>query len=507
MDAHTSSDYELDWLKRWNQYAPRSLAITDGDTALNLTYAQLYQQSCAGATYLKENFGIKAGDRILHFSTNEMSSFVLFFALARLGATLVPINYRLTGREVSYIITNAEPTLLVYEESFLGLLKEIENEIPIKSKDWLALVGKNSFQSATIQTKKLFTEFHSSSQSTALIIYTSGTTGFPKGAMISHQMLFWNSINTTLRLNIAESDSAVIFLPLFHTGGWNVLSTPFLHRGAHIILTKKFEAEQILTLSEQHSATLLFGVPTTMAMMSRTEKFKTVDLSSLRYAICGGEPMPLEQIDIWQKKNVPIRQGYGLTEFGPNVFSLNEEDSIRKMGSIGFPNFYVDVCVVDENKKYLGANEIGELWLKGPMSMTGYWKNPKATEETFFEGWLQTGDLVYFDDENYFYVVGRKKDMYKSGGENVYPAEIEQVIQQLPWILEVAVIGIKDEQWGEVGHAYIVAKNDLFNEVELRAHCSQNLAKFKNPKFFTAMKELPKGDSGKILKRKLTEQA
>ena len=324
--------------------------------------------------------------------------------------------------------------------------------------------------------------------------------------MLSHEGLFWNSINTSLRLNISQADAAVIFLPLFHTGGWNVLSTPFFHRGAHIILTKKFDGNQILTLSEKYRTTLLFGVPTTMKMMSQSKIFLSINLDSIRYAIVGGEPMPLEEIKTWENKKIPIRQGYGLTEFGPNVFSLNENDSVRKMGSIGFPNFYVQVKVMNENGQICTASEVGELWLKGPMAMTGYWNNEKATADTFFEGWLKTGDLVYFDSEDYFYVVGRKKDMYKSGGENVYPAEIEKTILELTWIKEVAVIGHQDAQWGEVGHAYVVAKEGhLFNQDHLLQHCSENLAKFKIPKYFTEMQDLPKGDSGKILKRLINQ--
>ena len=242
-----------------------------------------------------------------------------------------------------------------------------------------------------------------------------------------------------------------------------------------------------------------------MRMMSQTSLFNTVDLSLIRYAIVGGEPMPLEEIRIWQNKKIPIRQGYGLTEFGPNVFSLNEDDSVRKMGSIGFPNFYVQVQVVDENNQICTTDQIGELWLKGPMAMAGYWNNAKATSETMSDGWLKTGDLVYFDSENYFFVVGRKKDMYKSGGENVYPAEIEKTILELSWVKEVAVLGAEDPQWGEVGHAYVVPKKmDLFNQQQLNEHCQQNLAKFKIPKYFTVMNDLPKGDSGKILKRQIT---
>lgn len=502
MNTQGDNFIELDWLQRWAQFSPQAKALTDGDSGRFLNYQELYEQSCTGAAYLQKKSNIKAGDRVVLFSTNEINSYILFFALARLGATLVPINFRLTARELIFVINDADPTLVIYEQQFSQLMSEIKKDLKNPSCEVFS-----DFDQALRQPKSHQT-FESNWNSVALIIYTSGTTGFPKGAMITHEGLFWNSINTTLRLNICQSDSAVIFLPLFHTGGWNVLSTPFFHRGAHIILTKKFDADQILTLSEQHKTTLLFGVPTTMRMMSQTPGFTNADLTSIRYAIVGGEPMPLEEIRTWQSKNIPVRQGYGLTEFGPNVFSLNETDTVRKMGSIGFPNFYVQVQVIDERNQVCKAGEIGELWLKGPMAMAGYWNNPKATSETLENGWLKTGDLVYFDDENYFFVVGRKKDMYKSGGENVYPAEIEKIILEILWVKEVAVLGLADPQWGEVGHAYVVAKNpELFNQEQLNQHCQQNLAKFKIPKYFTAMADLPKGDSGKILKRQIVQQS
>lgn len=478
---------ELDWLKKWSLYSPNKIAVEDGDTGASLSYAQFYQQSAAMAATLSFDFGVKEGDRVALLSLNELDVFVLFFACQRLGATLVPLNYRLARPEIEHILNDAEPRLIVLQNEFSSILENRKER-------------KALFTDLKNKTSGSFEEFHSKPETSALLLYTSGTTGFPKGALLSHSMIFWNSINTTFRLNLTQDDSAVIFLPLFHTGGWNVFSTPFFHRGAKIILMKKFEADQVLQLTSKQNCTLLFGVPTTMEMMARSSIFGDIDLKNVRYAIVGGEPMSLEAIQIWNEKGVPVRQGYGLTEFGPNVFSLNEEDAVRKMGSIGFPNFYIEVKVIDDKGKELGAEQIGELCLKGPMMMSGYWRNSKATSETIQDGWLRTGDLVRKDSEGYFYVVGRKKEMFISGGENVYPAEIEKVIRQIPSVKEVAVIGIKDPKWGEVGRAFVVSDPEI-SESTVIEHCLLNLAKFKVPKSVALMKELPKGDSGKILKK------
>jgi fatty-acyl-CoA synthase len=487
---------ELDWLKRWNLYAPNSVAIQDGETGREFSYRQLFEAASSGAAFLSRAFGIKKGDRVALLATNELESVFLFFALHRLGATLVPINFRLTKREVDHILNDSEPSLIVAQEGFWPLL---EGHVQPK----LLLQGPKSFAEA-VETKTVHDAFESDEETAALILYTSGTTGAPKGALLSHRMIFWNSINTTLRLNLSQSDSTVIFLPFFHTGGWNVLTTPFLHRGAKVIFLKKFEADRILEISAREKCTLLFGVPTTMDMMARSPLFEKADLSSIRYAIVGGEPMPIELIKTWARKGIPIRQGYGLTEFGPNVFSLNEEDALRKIGSIGFPNFYIEAKIVDDHGRELPPGDIGELILKGPMVMSGYWKNSKATSEAIRDGWLYTGDLVRKDSDGYFYVVGRKKDMYISGGENVYPPEVEQVLRQLPQIREAAVVGVPDEKWGEVGKAFLVKQSEIATE-EILAHCQRNLAKFKIPKHFVFLSDLPKGDSGKILKRRLLE--
>jgi fatty-acyl-CoA synthase len=490
---------ELDWLKRWNLYSPNAIAIVDGESEKQYSYSEFYRYANSTAAYLMNRFNVLPGDRIAVMATNELEYVVLFYATQRLGAILVPINYRLTQREVDHIISDCQPKVIIYQKEFEEIIKNFNSSKLLFEE----------FKKNMALDEDTLVDFKGNSESPVMIIYTSGTTGSPKGAILTQKMLFWNSLNTTLRLNLSQADCTVSFLPFFHTGGWNVLTTPFIHRGAKSIFIKKFDADLILQLCEKHKATILFGVPTTMDMLYRCNSFAKVSLNTIRYAIVGGEPMPLNLIKTWHDKGIPIRQGYGLTEFGPNVFSLNEEDALRKMGSIGFPNFYIEADIRDDQDHSVGANEIGELVLKGPSMMQGYWNNTEATQEAIQNQWLKTGDLVKRDEEGYYYVVGRKKDMYKSGGENVYPAEIEQVLRKIKGVRDVAVIGVKDEKWGEVGKAFIVKDQSEngpeINETEILDFCLKNLAKFKIPKQIQFIESLPKGDSGKILKRQLRD--
>jgi fatty-acyl-CoA synthase len=546
---------ELDWLKQWATYSPAAVAFQSAESGAAWTYSELYFLSCQTARELRATYGINSGDRIAVLATNELEYISLFFASQRLGAILVPINFRLTAREINHIISDCEPKLLVVQHEFAGLLAEIGNSKNIINTNFspekppsvsnlsvknsstatdssrsiamqtLWFDGDDSLQSRSLAWRLEFSEtrgeetlrfgnliwplpFVGTLETTCMILYTSGTTGSPKGAMISNSMLHWNSLNTTLRLNLNQNDVSVSFLPLFHTGGWNVLLTPFVHRGARTVLLKKFDAEMVLSVAEKEKITILFGVPTTMDMLAQSPRFSETNLSTIRYAVVGGEPMSIDLIKIWQKKGIAIRQGYGLTEFGPNVFSLNEEDSLRKIGSVGFANFYIKAKVVDDDGLEVAVDEIGELLLSGPVCMQGYWRNAEATAETIENGWLKTGDLVRRDSENYFYVCGRKKDMFKSGGENVYPVEIEQILSEHPDVREVAVIGVSDEKWGEVGKAFVTLKaSSSASESDLRNYCEKNLARFKIPRYFDFRNSLPKGDSGKILKRKLAEAA
>ena len=497
---------ELDWIARWAMYSPKNCALQCADTGMWISYESLNTMVNKTA-YSLESKGISHGERVAVLSMNRVEYVVLFFAIQKIGAIMVPLNYRLAQREIKYQLEDSSASLLIFENEYAETAKECENLV---SKT-LNFDGKNGLSDYMFKTETTVVEYfdhRGKLDDTCMILYTSGTTGKPKGAQITNKMLFWNSVNTSLRLNLTQQEVILTFAPFFHTGGWNVLTTPVFHRGGKVILIKKFDPDRILSLCESEKVSILFGVPTMMDMMAQSPVFEKVHLESVRYAIVGGEPMPKPLIETWHEKGIPIRQGYGLTEFGPNVFSLNEADAIRKIGSVGFPNFYIETKVVDDSGREVSINEIGELWLKGPVCTPGYWNNEEATKKSIQDGWMKTGDLVRRDDERYFYIVDRKKDMFISGAENVYPAEIEHFLRTHPNVKEVAVIGVPDAKWGEVGKACIV-RHDESNDSEedFRAFCIGNLAKYKIPKYFTFLSELPKSDSGKILKRALKEHS
>jgi fatty-acyl-CoA synthase len=522
--------FEIDWLKKWSRYSPHSVAFKDADSSLEFTYGSLYFLACRLARHLAEQLQIRKGDRIAVLATNEMEYLPLFFAAQRLGAILVPMNFRLTGRELSHILEDSQPAILIHQDQFSEVIDTIDASV-IPTMRWLfdanpSRAERSSNLSAFIssqleffkteniaenirrETQDWMTSFESQPEDPCMILYTSGTTGAPKGAIITGKMLHWNSLNTTMSLNIQQSDVALGFLPFFHTGGWNVLLTPLVHRGGRTVLLRKFDAQRVLDLCSREKVSVLFGVPTTMDLMARAPNFASADLSSLRFAIVGGEPMPLQLIHTWQSRGIRIRQGFGMTEFGPGVFSLNAEDAIRKIGSIGFANFYVETRVIDNNGRDVQQGEVGELLLRGPVCTPGYWENPEATAATIKNGWLYTGDLVRYDDEGYFYVAGRKKDMFISGGENVYPVEVERFLGTHPAVREVAVIGVPDAKWGEVGKAFVALKSGCsLTESDLLTFCVGQLATYKTPKSVVFLADLPKGDSGKILKRALKEPA
>jgi len=498
------NNFQTDWLDKWAKYTPNRMFLREHQRDVKWSYSEFNKRTNALANYLVSQYKIKKGDRIAIYSKNKSEHVVLFLACIKIGAMLVPLNFRLMPRELDILINDAEPKLFFYDEDFKDHIPKLFSLAKVEVVNSLNEITKflleNNIESV-FSSQEIFTE-----DDPVMILYTAGTTGLSKGVIITHKMLFWNSINTGLRLDLHSSDHTQSFSPFFHTGGWNVLFTPFLHHGASHTLLTQFDADLILQLMEKEKATILFGVPTMLQMMADSPYFNKVDLSSVRYAIVGGAPMPIPLINIWHNKGVFVRQGFGLTEVGPNCFSLHQDDAIRKKGSIGFPNFYIEAKVVKEDTTECEPNEVGELWLKSPVVTPRYWRKENETKAAITNGWFHTGDLVKCDDEGYFYVVDRKKNMYISGGENVFPAEIESYLYTNEKIKEVAVIGVKDEKWGEVGKAYVVLKDECSSGgKEIIEFCKGNLAKYKIPKYIEFLDELPKSEAGKIDKKKLLQ--
>lgn len=472
-------------------------------TGESLTYAQLDEAGSRIVSRLSRQFGIRKGDRIAVLSEWSLDYVSLFVAAMKQGFILVPLNYRLSSHELAYILKDSSPSLAIADEGLEPLLKESIANSKIETRhvpvSWLSQDSRvDAAPPSEIE-----------GDDPVFILYTSGTTGFPKGALYTHQMMLWNSINTAMSLELHSESRTINCMPPFHTGGWNVLLSPLLHHGGYLCLMKKFDAEKLVGLIETEQPTLLMAVPTMLAMMADTDAFKDLKGESLKYMIVGGEAMPVPLIHRWHQKGIPIRQGYGMTEAGPNLTSLHQKDSVRKSGSIGFPNFYVSTRIVDESGEDCLPGTAGELWINGPMVTPGYWKNPEATRQNIRNGWLNTGDVVVEDEEGYLFVVDRTKNMYISGGENVYPAEVERVIGGLDGIRECAIIGVPHPVWGETGVAFLVSETERKNEEiseAVRSHCLKHLAKFKVPMHYRILESLPRNATGKIDRNSLRDQ-
>lgn len=495
------------WFDRWAEYAPDRIALKEFESKKTVTYAQLNQWIQALSHLLTTKYHLKKGDRLAVVAENSILYTSLLGVAQNTGIIIVPLNYRLKTIELEYLIETCDPKVTLFNQKFSDTISPIINKTEaiagISTED-LSFEIEQIISGAQLPA---FLPEIVDEEDPVFIIFTSGTTGQPKGAVYTHKMMFWNSINTGLRLELTGKDRSINCAPPFHTGGWNVLLTPFLHRGAFTLLMKQFYPDLILEALEQESITIWWAVPTMLKMMKSSPNFNTTNLQNIRYFIVGGEAMPLPLIETWHQKGIPIRQGYGLTEVGPNVTSLNEEDAIRKIGSIGKPNFYYDIKIVTEQGTEAGIDEPGELWLGGPNVSPGYWPLDDSSSKENDSIWFKTGDVVVKDAEGFLYVVDRIKHMFISGGENVYPAEIETTIRKIPGIEEVSVIGVPDEKWGEVGCAFVVGDQDQLKSEHIIQFCNNHLAKYKTPKHVIFLSELPKNDAGKIDKKKLKAMA
>ena len=491
-----------DWFKKWAGYYPEKTAFKCYETGEEKTYGQIHDEASRIAHWLKDSYGISKGDRIAVLADNCLEYILLFSVCQKSGIILVPLNYRLAGPELNFMIENCDPAMIFTEDKYASKVHGLHAFDKVKYQ--LNLNEINHFLEGKNFVGLQFEQVDFDADHAVFLIYTSGTTAYPKGAVYSHKMLFWNCLNTVIRLEITTNDRALNCAPPFHTGGWNVLQSSFILFGGYTLLMKSFDGEAILDVLENDEHTIFWGVPTMLKMMAAAKNFETCDLSKIRYMVLGGEAMPIPLIEKYHAKGVPIRQGYGLTEVGPNVYSLDHSDAIRKQGSIGTPNFFYEVKLVDGKGDEVPDGVAGELLLKGPTVTPGYWKNPEATENTIVDGWFHTGDLVKRDNEGYYYVVDRIKNMYISGGENVYPAEVEHLLRKMPEVYDVAIIGIPHEKWGETGMAFIVLneKNSL-TEQDVIDFCLKNIAKYKSPACVKFIDALPLNNAGKVDRKQL----
>ncbi len=511
--------YVGDYLGRRAIYSPDKLAIIDygKQPPWRLTYRQMNERANRFANWLRNVAGIKKGDRVAILARDGVEHLDCFFACSKLGAIHTALNWRLHWRELVEIIRKTTPTVLIYSDDFRGNVAQLQ--AAIKDTEYAiryylhiegeGLEGSLHFET-TLQSSPAdpVTCESVEAEDIVALIFTGGTTGFPKAAQVSHRMIAWNTLNTVIH-DLTHNDVYLNVFPMFHTGGLFVYTLPQIILGGTTILIRQFDPALVLKLIEQEKVTVFAAVPTMYQMMTQAPNWEEADLSSLRFCTSGGAPLPVPLIEKYtREKGIRFKQGFGMTEFGPGIFALAPEDAVRKAGSIGRPNFFVDARIVDDENRPLGPNQIGELVLKGPSLCSGYFGDPEATAQMLDEeGWFHTGDLAYYDEDWYFYIVDRKKDMFISGGENVYPVEIEKALYEHPAVHMCAVIGVPDPKWGEVGLACVVLKpGATATEEELIAFLKERLASYKVPKRVVFMDSLPISAAGKILKRELRKQ-
>ncbi|TFG34639.1 long-chain fatty acid--CoA ligase [Candidatus Thorarchaeota archaeon] len=497
-----------DWTGRRALLTPRYEAIVDNIQKKRYTFKMMDDRANQTARLLLDS-GVKKGSRVGVYSKNRFDFLDILFACGKIGAILTPFNVRLTTPEMNHLIKKIDPSVFFYDpelqlpfDDVRGFLKK-QDIICMGDKkqngdpDLTSLMEKRS--SAEIERPQL------TLNDPYLIVFTGGTTGLPKGAVLSHGLVFWNSVNTIVSWGLRPDDVQPLLFPLFHTGGINVLLIPFYHLGAKSIIMGDFNVEATLQIIENEKCSLVIAVPTMFNMMSESPNFARTNFDSVRVFISGGAPCPVAIMEKYWNRGKILKMGYGLTEVGPNNFYLPESDVKRKPSSVGFPVFHCDMRVVDDKGNDVPVGSIGELLLKGPHIFSGYWDEPEETAKTIEpDGWVHTGDLVMKDDEGFYFITGRKKDMFISGGENVYPTEIEEILYKHPAILEAAVIGVPHEKWGEVGKAVIVLKpGNSLTEDEVLQYLDGKLARYKIPKHYEFRDELPKSAAGKILKREL----
>ena len=503
-----------DWLAHHARRAPANLAVVDLRSERRLSYREFDQRTAGLAAFLATAHTVTKGDRVAVLAHNSTDVLEIQFACAKIGAIFVPLNWRLTVPELKFIVGDADPMVLIHDRDFAEPADELKRLCAIRHLiETDGGGGDTAYERAIAETGagsgSAPAPVALTHDDISTIMYTSGTTGLPKGAIITYGMTFYNTVNLGLPMAVSATTVALTVLPLFHTAGLNCFANVALHAGGTVLVMDSFEPGAALALIDdpEIGVTHFFGVPAHYLFMSQHPDFASTDFARLQTAGIGGAPTPIALLETYSGRGMSLQQGYGMTETSPVVLVQDRQMALDKPGSAGMPALHTEVRVVDEAGRDVPQGSLGELWAKGPNITPGYWNRPDATRESITDGWLHTGDVARVDADGAYYIVDRWKDMYISGGENVYPAEVEGAIFELPAVAEVAVIGVPDPRWDEVGCAVVVLKPDEALDADgIIAHCQGRLARFKIPKSVVFLDELPHNATGKVLKRVLREQ-
>jgi fatty-acyl-CoA synthase len=499
---------------------PHVVAFEDALSGRTLTYAALDDRASRAAAVLVD-LSVKRGDRVAILCRNRVEFFEIMFACAKLGAILVPLNWRSPAAELAPVLDDCTPALLVYgaedAETALALKRTGLTHLaldygPPASSPAGSGVGRRDaggpYESALAAASPLRTESRWNGDDTWFLCYTSGTTGKPKAVIQTYQMSAVNAFHVTQAFGVRAGDHTLNFLPLFHTAGIQLVTMPTLIAGGAVTIMPGFDEERAFALMPKLD--VFFAVPAVYQQLTLHPNFENADLSRVRAWGCGGAPLPDVLVECYAAKGVRVCNGYGMTETGPTAFVAAPEDALTKIGSVGKPQMLLDVRIVDGQGRDVAEGESGEIWMRGAGLTPGYWNRPEETAKAFTaDGWLKSGDVGRRDADGCYYVAGRIKDMYISGGENVYPAEIENLLARHPAVLEAAIIGVADEKWGEVGHAFIQLRPEApsVSAAEVIQFCRAHLAGYKTPRHVTFVTEFPRTAAGKIRKHELKPEA
>jgi fatty-acyl-CoA synthase len=483
--------FELDLLSERARVTPDRLALVSVETGARLTYADLDARAGAAAEMLATL--VRPGDRVGLLAYNCVEFLELFFGAIKAGVIVVPLSTRATAHELAHIAHDCDMRLLFHGPEFAAVAKEVGVETGRIGEPAARQGGKGT----TILNSR-------DPESIACLLYTSGTTGKPKGVMIPRRQLWWNGYNTAINWGLRDDDVTPVFTPLYHAGGLAAFLIPIFCAGGTVVLHKGFDPAEVWRTFEKERCTVALGVPTIWKLLMDAPEFAAADLSHVRWIISGGAPLPHYIIEAYQRRGIVFKQGYGMTEVGVNCFTMTVEESFRKPGSIGRPMLFTEVRLAADDGTEVASGEIGEMWIRGPHVSKGYWNNEAATRESFTEdGWLKTGDLARRDGDGFFFIAGRRKEMFISGGVNVYPAEIEAELVAHPSVSDAAVVAVGDETWGEVGVAFVVG---TASAAELTEYLESRLSKYKVPKQIVFLDALPRSAYGKVMKGELRKK-